>query len=110
MLGWTYAPVAQTSSFLRKTAKSGSFAEIKQAFTQIDGLNLFLKPKRRSRRLQTVSPQKNIWSALRAARKNRPFGRQSQFSSFMVHPTGFEPYGLRLLQADALSSWATGAY
>ena len=78
---------------LRKTAKSGNFVAIKDALLKIDGLNLFLKTKKaQPMAAQTLSPPKNIWSALRAAKEKAALsGDNFQFSSVMVPRAGLEP-------------------
>ena len=88
----------KAAASLRKTAKSGSFGEIKQAFTQIEELNLFLKTKKaQPLAAQTISPPKNIWSALRAAKEKAALsGDNFQFSSVLVPRAGVEPATLSL--------------
>jgi hypothetical protein len=56
---------------LCEIAKNGSYADIKQAFLEMDGLNLFLKTKKaQPTAAQNISPpKKNQWTALRAARQ-----------------------------------------
>ena len=76
-----------------ETAESGSYAEQKDALLQIDGLNLFLKSKKaQPTAAQTVSPPKNIWSALRAAKEKAALaGDNFRKSTFLVPRTGVEP-------------------
>jgi site-specific DNA recombinase len=83
---------------LRKTAKSGDFVAIKDALLKIDGLNLFLKTKKaQPTAAQNVSPPKNIWSALRAAKEKAALsGDNFQFSSVLVPRAGVEPATLSL--------------
>jgi hypothetical protein len=55
------------AGLLRKTANSGDFVAIKQAFLEMDGLNLFFSKKeaRLLPRPEAHSPQENIWVLLR---------------------------------------------
>ncbi len=57
---------------LCKIAKEGKPVAIKEAFLEIDGLNLFLKNKQAHFRAPVAlnSPQKNPWVALRASLQN----------------------------------------
>jgi predicted DNA-binding protein (UPF0251 family) len=52
-------------------AKSGSLEAQKEALLKIEGLNLFLKNKKAQPTAAPAitSPQKNLWSALRAAKE-----------------------------------------
>ena len=56
---------------LSKTAKTDDLREMKQAFLQMDGLNLFLtgKKARLLPRAKSHSPQENIWLALRESKE-----------------------------------------
>ena len=72
---------------LYEIAKSGSYADIKQAFLEIDGLNLFLKTKKAQPTAAQSSflPPENIWSALRATKeKTAQRAANSDFSPFVV--------------------------
>ena len=56
---------------LNTTAKTNELGEMKQAFLQMDGLNLFLKDKkaRLLPRAKSHSPQENIWLTLRESKE-----------------------------------------
>ena len=64
----------KTAVLLRKTAKNGSFAEIKQAFAQIEGLNLSLKTKKaQPLAAQNVSPPRTFGRHCVPPKKKPPF-------------------------------------
>ncbi len=79
---------------LCEIAKSGDFVAIKDAYLQIDGLNLFLSSKKAQPMAapEISPPSENIWSALRAAKEKRA-QKRSNFpkSSFLVRERGLEP-------------------
>jgi len=78
-----------------EVAKSGSYADIKQAFLELDGLNLFLKTKKAQPTAAQSSflPPENIWSALRAAKeKTAQRAANSDFSPFLVGLKGYRLY------------------
>ena len=64
---------------------------MKQALSQIEGLNLSKIPKVRSQRLPKISPQEHLGFAPQNARKNRQKGDNSSKSSILVHERGLEP-------------------
>ena len=79
---------------LCEIAKSGSYADIKQAFLEIDGLNLFLNSKKAQPTAAQSSflPPENIWSALRKTKeKTTQRAANSDFSPFLVRMKGLEP-------------------
>ena len=92
---------------LCEIAKNGSYAQQKDALSQIEGLNLFLKNKKaQPAAAQTVSPPKNIWSALRAAKEKIALsGDISAKSCILVPRVGIEPttLGLEVLCSIQLS-------
>jgi site-specific DNA recombinase len=82
------------ASELNKIAKSGEPVAMKQAFSQIEGLDLFLKSKKAQPMAAptAVLPPENIWSALRASlEKAAPTRRNSDFFPILVPRTGIEP-------------------
>ncbi len=79
---------------LNRIAKSAEPSAMKQAFAEIEGLNLFLENKkaRLSPRLISDFPPPNSWQALRAAReKTAPMGGNSGKNPNLVGNRGFEP-------------------
>jgi site-specific DNA recombinase len=79
---------------LSKIAKTDDLGEMKRAFLQMDGLNLFLKDKkaRLLPRAKSYSPQENIWLALRAAKEKGAQTRSISEKSFILaEREGFEP-------------------
>ncbi len=79
---------------LNKIAKSNKPSAIKQAFAEIEGLNLFLKDKkvRLSPHQKSHSPQENIWVLLRKTQeKTARMGGNFPKNRFMVPREGFEP-------------------
>ena len=79
---------------LNRIAKSAKPSAMKQAFAEIDGLNLFLENKkaRLSPRPISALPPPNSWQALRAAReKTAPMGGNSGKNPNLVGDIGFEP-------------------
>ncbi len=80
----------KTAVSLCEVAKSGSYADIKQAFLEMDGLNLFLKTKKaQPTAAQNVSPpKKNQWTALCAARQ---LVASQPESCNLVRRAGIEP-------------------
>ena len=90
----------KTAVSLKKIAQNAELVAIKQAFSKIEGLNLFLSNKK-ARLLphpEAHSPQENLWLALRAAKeKAARLGDNSEKSLLMAERGGFEPpktYGL----------------
>ena len=83
----------KTAVSLCETAKTGSFAEIKQALLQIDELNLFLKTKKAqpTAAQNAAHPLKNQWTALRAALQHAAKRLKIEKSFLMVGEEGFEP-------------------
>ncbi len=79
---------------LCEIAKSGSYADIKHAFLEMDGLNLFLNSKKAQPTAAPNSflPPENIWDLLRKTQEKRAQMR-SNFpkSSFLVRIRGLEP-------------------
>jgi hypothetical protein len=63
---------------LNKIAKNAEPVAMKQAFTEIEGLNLFLKSQKvqPTAALEISPPQEHLGFAPQNARKNRPCGRQ----------------------------------
>ena len=85
----------KTAVSLCETAKNAEPTEIKQAFLQMDGLNLFLTDKkaRLLPRAKSHSPQENIWLALRAAKEKERLTRSVSKKSFeLAERQGFEPW------------------
>ena len=83
------------ASDLNTIAKIAEPRAMKQAFLQMDGLNLFLKNKKA--RLQPCakshSPQENIWLALRAAKEKAAHaGDDSEICPLLAERQGFEPW------------------
>ena len=80
----------KTAVSLKRIAESAQPVAIKQAFSEIDGLNLFLKSKKaQPTAAQTAPPPKNIWLALRAAKeKTAQRAANSDFSPFLVRGRG----------------------
>ncbi len=79
---------------LNKIAKGTEPSAIKQAFAEIEGLNLFLENKkaRLSPRPISALPPPNSWQALRAAReKTTSMGGNSGKNPNLVGDIGFEP-------------------
>ena len=84
----------KTAVSLKKIAQNAEPVALKQAFSEIDGLNLFLSKKqaRLLPRPNSNSPQENIWLALRAAKeKATQMGDQFLKSPKMAPGIGFEP-------------------
>ena len=82
------------ASDLNTIAKIAEPRAMKQAFLQMDGLNLFLKNKKA--RLQPCakshSPQENIWLALCAAKEKAAHAGDNSSKSFdLAEREGFEP-------------------
>jgi site-specific DNA recombinase len=79
---------------LSNITKTGELAMIKQAFLQMDGLNLFLTDKkaRLLPRAKSHSPQENIWLALRESKEKAALaGDKFQKSLLLAERMGFEP-------------------
>ncbi len=79
---------------LCKVAENGSYIDIKQAFLEMDGLNLFLKTKQAlpTAARSSSSPPENIWLLLRKTKeKTAPERRISNFCPFLVRMKGLEP-------------------
>ena len=84
----------KTAVSLCEIAKTGEPVTMKQAFSEIDGLNLFLSNKkaRLLPRPEAHSPQENIWVLLRKTKeKTVRQGDVSAKSPFMAEREGFEP-------------------
>ena len=82
------------ASDLNRIAKSAEPSAIKQAFAEIEGLNLFLENKKarlRPRPISALSPP-NCWQALRAAReKIAHSGENLSENTVLVLEVGLEP-------------------
>ena len=79
---------------LNRIAKSAEPSAIKQAFAEIEGLNLFLENKKARLSPRPIShfPPPNSWQALRAAReKTAPEGGNFRKNTVLVGDIGFEP-------------------
>jgi hypothetical protein len=62
----------EQASDLNRIARNAEQVAMKQAFTQIDGLNLFLKSKKvQPTAALEASPPKNIWVLLRKTQEKR---------------------------------------
>ena len=84
----------KTAAYLNKITKNTEPSVIKQAFAEIEGLNLFLENKKAwlSPRPASHFPPENIWSALRATREKAALaGDQIRKNTFLVLGVGFEP-------------------
>ena len=84
----------KTATSLCETAKNAEPRELKHAFQQMDGLNLFLTDKkaRLLPRAKSHSPQENIWLALRESKEKERWTRSVSEKSFVLaERTGFEP-------------------
>ena len=84
----------KTAISLRETARNGDPTALKLAFSEMDGLNLYLSKKqaRLLPRPNSNSPQENIWLALRAAKeKAAQMGDQFLKSPNLAGDEGFEP-------------------
>ena len=98
---------------LNRIAKSAEPSAIKQAFAEIEGLNLFLENKKARLSPRPISPLKNPWLALRAAKEKAP-QRGDNFlkTRFLVLGAGLEParpFGLQILSLVCLPSSTTRA-
>ena len=79
---------------LKKIAKSGDLVALKEAFRQIEGLNLFLENKKVRLSPHPIShlPPSNLWVWLRQSlEKTAPMGGNSSENPNLARPTGFEP-------------------
>ena len=79
---------------LNRIAKSAEPSAIKEAFSKIEGLNLFLKTKKVQPTAAPAPflPPETIWSALRAAIEKAALSRRnSDFFPILVRREGFEP-------------------
>ena len=79
---------------LKKIAKSGDLVALKEAFRQIEGLNLFLENKKVRLSPHPIShlPPANLWVWLRQSlEKTAPMGGNSSENPNLARPTGFEP-------------------
>lgn len=88
------------ASSLCGIAKSCEPMAMKDAFSQIEGLNLFLSNKkaRLLPRHFRNSPQENIWVLLRKTKEKTALSRRnSDFSPFLVGMKGLEPSRLSTL-------------
>ena len=100
---------------LCEIAKSGDFVAIKNAYLQIDGLNLFLSYKKAQPMAAQNSflPPENIWFLLRKTKEKRAQMR-SNFpkSSFLVRMKGLEPSRLAAYapKAYVYTNFTTSAY
>ena len=84
----------KTAVSLCETANSGNFVAIKQAFSEIEGLNLFLKSKKAQPTAapNAALPPENIWVLLRKSKeKIARMGDNSAKSCNLVRMTGLEP-------------------
>ncbi len=84
----------KTAVSFRETANSGNLVAIKQAFSEIAGLNLFLKTKKaQPTAAQNVSPpSENIWFLLRKTKEKTALSRRnSNFFPSLVRERGLEP-------------------
>ena len=84
----------KTATSLCETAKNAEPRELKHAFQQMDGLNLFLTDKkaRLLPRAKSHSPQENIWLALRESKEKERWTRSVSEKSFVLaEREGFEP-------------------
>ena len=71
---------------LCEVAKNGSYADIKQAFLEMDGLNLFLKTKKaQPTAAPNAFPPKNMWLLLRKTKEKAALsGDNLGFDPFLV--------------------------
>ncbi len=79
---------------LKKIAKSGDLVALKEAFRQIEGLNLFLENKKVRLSPHPIAhlPPANLWVWLRQSlEKTAPMGGNSSENPNLARPTGFEP-------------------
>ena len=79
---------------LNKVAKTDKLGEMKQAFLQMDGLNLFLTDKKAwlLPRAKSHSPQENIWLMLRESKEKAAHaGDNSEICPLLAEREGFEP-------------------
>jgi site-specific DNA recombinase len=84
----------KTAVSLRETANSGNFVAIKQAFSEIEGLNLFLKSKKAQPTAapNAALPPENIWVLLRKTKEEiARMGDNSAKSCNLVRIRGLEP-------------------
>ena len=84
----------KTAVSLKKIAENAEPSAVKNAFAEIDGLNLFLSNKkaRLSPRPEAYSPQENIWGLLCKTLEKRAHSRSiSGKSPFLEGPLGLEP-------------------
>ena len=83
---------------LNKIAKDAESVAMKQAFSQIEGLNLFLKSKKAQPTAAPAPflPPETIWSALRASLEKAALSRRnSDFLPILVPEVGLEPTKLK---------------
>ena len=100
---------------LSETVKNAKPSAIKDAFLEMDGLNLFLKSKKaQPLAAQKVSPpSENIWFLLRKTKeKIARMGDNSDFSPFLVRERGLEPPRPKALapKASVSTNSTTRAY
>ena len=79
---------------LKKIAKSDDLVALKEAFRQIEGLNLYLENKKVRLSPHTIShlPPKNLWVWLRQGlEKTAPMGGNFSENPNLARSTGFEP-------------------
>ena len=84
---------------LNRIIKNSEPVAMKQAFSQIEGLNLFLKSKKAQPTAAPAAflPPETIWSALRAAIEKAALTRRdSDFFPILVPRVGFEPTTKRI--------------
>ena len=84
---------------LNRIAKNTEPCVMKQAFSQIEGLNLFLKSKKAQPMAAPTAflPPESIWVALRASLEKAALTRRnSDFFPILVPRVGFEPTALGL--------------
>ena len=84
----------KTAVSLKKIAENAELVVIKQAFSEIDGLNLFLKSKKAQPAAAptTALPPENIWVSLRKTKeKAAQKGDDFRKSFFLVRMRGLEP-------------------
>ncbi len=105
----------KTAVSLCEVVKSGSHADIKQAFLEMDGLNLFLKSKKAQPTAapNAALPPENIWVLLRKTKeKIARMGDNSAKSCNLVRMKGLEPSRRKALapKASVSTNSTTSAY
>ena len=104
----------KTAVSLKKIAENAELVVMKQAFSEIEGLNLFFSKKeaRLLPRPEAHSPQENIWVLLRKTLEKTGATRlKSLESPFLVRGKGLEPSWVAPLapKASASTNFATRA-